>query len=133
MQLVRTASILISPPNSTILHSANSRRDLRSNAVEKSVISLANLGNFTRARSVIRNAGSSGGVAEVQRPVADEPRSVRVEVRAGKPMPFGATARDGGVNFAIFSSGAWSATLCLFTLEDLRAVSRLNFVDFSNV
>ncbi|KAK6139714.1 hypothetical protein DH2020_026545 [Rehmannia glutinosa] len=44
----------------------------------------------------------------------------RFEVFSGHPTPFGATPRDGGVNFSIFSSNASSATLCLISLSDLR-------------
>ncbi|KAI9181795.1 hypothetical protein LWI28_018671 [Acer negundo] len=45
------------------------------------------------------------------------------------PTPFGATARDGGVNFSIYSSNAVSATLCLITLSDLHqaVISRGQF------
>ncbi|XP_078443501.1 isoamylase 1 [Wolffia australiana] len=39
----------------------------------------------------------------------------------GSPEPLGATVRDGGVNFAIFSNGATSASLCLLSLADLDA------------
>ncbi|KAK7251474.1 hypothetical protein RIF29_34710 [Crotalaria pallida] len=42
------------------------------------------------------------------------------QVSRGYPSPFGATARDGGVNFAIYSLNALSATLCLITLSDFQ-------------
>ncbi|KAJ0037594.1 hypothetical protein Pint_22575 [Pistacia integerrima] len=53
----------------------------------------------------------------------------RFKVSQGNPTPFGATARDGGVKFCIFSSNAVSATLCLITLSDLQeaVVSRGQF------
>lgn len=38
----------------------------------------------------------------------------------GSPLPFGATLKDTGVNFAIHSSAATSISLCLFTLSDLH-------------
>eukprot|EP00252_Welwitschia_mirabilis_P001050 TRINITY_DN11018_c0_g1_i1.p1 TRINITY_DN11018_c0_g1~~TRINITY_DN11018_c0_g1_i1.p1 ORF type:complete len:788 (-),score=129.70 TRINITY_DN11018_c0_g1_i1:67-2430(-) len=41
-------------------------------------------------------------------------------VTRGSPFPFGATATETGVNFAVHSSGAMSVTLCLFTLSDLQ-------------
>jgi len=44
-------------------------------------------------------------------------------VLAGVPAPLGATALDGGVNFAVYSGGASAASLCLFTPGDLEAVS----------
>ncbi|CAL0313302.1 unnamed protein product [Lupinus luteus] len=42
------------------------------------------------------------------------------QVSRGYPSPFGATIRDGGVNFAIYSLNALSATLCLITLSDFQ-------------
>nr|CAB3483492.1 unnamed protein product [Digitaria exilis] len=42
-------------------------------------------------------------------------------VLAGMPAPLGATALDGGVNFAVYSSGATAASLCLFSPDDLKA------------
>lgn len=47
-------------------------------------------------------------------------KSLRFEVSEGSPAPFGATVRDGGINFAIFSAHSVSATLCLITLSDLQ-------------
>lgn len=44
-------------------------------------------------------------------------------VLAGMPSPLGATALHGGVNFAVYSSGASAASLCLFAPDDLKAVS----------
>ncbi|KAL0397988.1 UNVERIFIED_CONTAM: Isoamylase 1, chloroplastic [Sesamum calycinum] len=46
-------------------------------------------------------------------------RAHRFEVFSGQPTPFGATARDGGVNFAVSSGNASSATLCLINLSYL--------------
>lgn len=55
----------------------------------------------------------------------------RFEVLSGKPLPFGATATDGGVNFAVFSRNATAATLCLITLSDLpeKRVTEQIFLD----
>ncbi|KAK9985391.1 hypothetical protein SO802_030342 [Lithocarpus litseifolius] len=44
----------------------------------------------------------------------------RFEVYRGSPTPFGATAHDSSVNFAIFSTNAVSTTLCLISLSDLH-------------
>lgn len=44
-------------------------------------------------------------------------------VLAGMPAPLGATTLHGGVNFAVYSSGASAASLCLFTPDDLKTVS----------
>ncbi|KAL4614264.1 hypothetical protein ACB092_07G041700 [Castanea dentata] len=69
-----------------------------------------------------RRESGGGGGAEVDTAVAvkEKPKSERFEVYRGSPTPFGATARDGGVNFAIFSANAVSATLCLISLSDLH-------------
>ncbi|KAH9805595.1 isoamylase 1 [Citrus sinensis] len=58
--------------------------------------------------------------AELETAVIKKPQSQRFQVSKGYPTPFGATLRDGGVNFSIFSSNAVSATLCLITLSDLQ-------------
>lgn len=54
-------------------------------------------------------------------------RGTRWAARAGCsrecPRRWGATAPHGGVNFAVYSSGASAASLCLFTPDDLKAVS----------
>ncbi|GLJ10540.1 hypothetical protein SUGI_0130070 [Cryptomeria japonica] len=64
-------------------------------------------------RSVRTETESGGSVA-----VKEEGFSVKV--LKGSPLPFGTTARDGGVNFAVHSSRATSVTICLFTLSDLH-------------
>ncbi|KAL7189925.1 hypothetical protein ACSBR1_039542 [Camellia fascicularis] len=69
--------------------------------------------------SLIVNASSDGG-AEVVVVVEKPPKLQRFQVFDGSPTPFGATARDGGVNFAVYSSNALSATLCFMTLSDLH-------------
>lgn len=46
----------------------------------------------------------------------------RFEVLDGYPTPFGASVRDDGVNFAIFSRNAVSASLCLMSPDDLPQV-----------
>lgn len=58
--------------------------------------------------------------AELETVVIEKPQSQRFQVSKGYPTPFGATLRDGGVNFSIFSSNAVSASLCLITLSDLQ-------------
>ncbi|KAJ0090582.1 hypothetical protein Patl1_14074 [Pistacia atlantica] len=55
--------------------------------------------------------------AELETAVIEKPKR-RFKVSQGNPTPFGATARDGGVTFCIFSSNAVSVTLCLITLYD---------------
>lgn len=55
--------------------------------------------------------------------IVEKPQLGRFQVSRGYPTPFGATVRDGGVNFSIYSGNAISATLCLITLSDLWDVS----------
>ncbi|KAK6147467.1 hypothetical protein DH2020_018379 [Rehmannia glutinosa] len=70
---------------------------------------------------VILNNASKRGDTETAVVVEKPPAMLRrFEVFSGHPTPFGATPRDGGVNFSIFSSNASSATLCLISLSDLR-------------
>ena len=74
-----------------------------------------------------------GGRAEVDTAVAvkEKSKSERFEVYRGSSTLFGATARDGGVNFAIFSANAVSTALCLISLSDLHDVSEFAFFSFS--
>ncbi|MBC7617577.1 MAG: hypothetical protein H7293_01050, partial [Candidatus Saccharibacteria bacterium] len=46
-------------------------------------------------------------------------------LRPGRHEPMGATLRDGGVNFAVFSSHAQRIELCLFDATGEREVERL--------
>ncbi|MBR4455753.1 MAG: hypothetical protein IKS32_05980 [Solobacterium sp.] len=41
-------------------------------------------------------------------------RIKNLEYRVGRPMPFGATITDGGVNFSVYSRFATSCTLVLY-------------------
>ena len=81
---------------------------------------------------IVNARRESGGGAEVDTAVTvkEKPKSERFEVYRGSPTPFGATARDGGVNFAIFSANAVSATLCFISLSDLHEVSEFAFFSF---
>ncbi|KAM5553582.1 isoamylase 1, chloroplastic [Rosa sericea] len=63
---------------------------------------------------------ASDGGAKVDTAVAERPKLSRFQVSEGRPTPFGATPRDGGVNFAVYAGNAVSATLCLITLADLE-------------
>lgn len=65
-------------------------------------------------------ASIGGGGADIETVVLDKPKLSRFEASEGHPAPFGATPRNGGVNFSIFSSNAVSATLCLFSSSDLH-------------
>ncbi|OVA19269.1 Glycoside hydrolase [Macleaya cordata] len=72
-------------------------------------------------RSFVISASDGVGGREVaETAVVEKPRLKSFEVFGGSPMPFGATAQNGGVNFAVFSGGAISVTLCLISLSDLQ-------------
>ncbi|KAJ7973702.1 isoamylase 1, chloroplastic [Quillaja saponaria] len=76
--------------------------------------------SVSRLNKLIVNA-RDGGVAEAETAVVlGKPKSTRFQISKGYATPFGATARDGGVNFAIYSGNATSATLCLISLSDLQ-------------
>ncbi|KAK9268765.1 hypothetical protein L1049_000527 [Liquidambar formosana] len=74
--------------------------------------------NNSRMETLVVNARDGG--AELETVVVEKPVLRKFEVFQGFPMPFGATARDGGVNFAVHSRNAVSVTLCLFSLSDLQ-------------
>ncbi|GAV56944.1 Alpha-amylase domain-containing protein/CBM_48 domain-containing protein [Cephalotus follicularis] len=74
--------------------------------------SLASNKNNSAIAIKAREAGAETAVIE-------KPKLRRFQVFQGYPMPFGATLRDGGINFAIYSANAISATLCLITPNDL--------------
>ncbi|CAK9139681.1 unnamed protein product [Ilex paraguariensis] len=66
---------------------------------------------------------SDGGVETETAVVEKPPKTLRrLQVFSGYPTPSGATTKDGGVNFAICSSNATSASLCLINLSDLPEV-----------
>ncbi|MGW3995025.1 glycogen debranching protein GlgX [Amycolatopsis sp. NPDC004772] len=51
------------------------------------------------------------------------------EVRAGQPLPFGATPVPGGVNFSVYSNNATAMTLVLFRAGEDEPVAELRFDD----
>ncbi|OMO79846.1 hypothetical protein CCACVL1_13367 [Corchorus capsularis] len=69
---------------------------------------------------VVKARGGGGGVAETETAVVEKPKLKRFQVSEGHPAPLGATLQDGGINFAIYSANAVSATLCLISLSDLQ-------------
>lgn len=74
--------------------------------------------SLTRASNRGAEVGTSVAMAEE----VEVSNSHRFEVFEGDPTPLGATARDDGMNFAIYSGNAVSATLCLMNLFDLQEV-----------
>ncbi|ESW32223.1 hypothetical protein PHAVU_002G303600 [Phaseolus vulgaris] len=91
-------------------------------------VSLANyrFSQLHETDSVIRTvartrAARNGGAVDTETAVVEKPQLESLfQVSRGYASPFGATVRDGGVNFAIYSLNAFSATLCLFTLSDFQ-------------
>lgn len=73
--------------------------------------------------TTVKAATDGGAEAETAVVVIEEPKLRRYQVSDGYPAPLGATACDGGVNFAVYSANAVSATICLITLSDLSEVS----------
>ncbi|KAM6570600.1 hypothetical protein CsatB_018585 [Cannabis sativa] len=71
----------------------------------------------TRRNPFIPNAGGGAKGAAF---VVDEPKLGNFQVLKGYPAPLGATLCDGGVNFAVYSGNAASATLCLISVSDLE-------------
>ncbi|RDX79505.1 Isoamylase 1, chloroplastic, partial [Mucuna pruriens] len=71
--------------------------------------------------STTKTHATGNGSFETETAVAEKPQLDSLfRISRGYPSPFGATVRDGGVNFAIYSLNALSATLCLFTLSDFQ-------------
>ncbi|MDI4633634.1 glycogen debranching protein GlgX [Pelomonas sp. V22] len=50
------------------------------------------------------------------------------QIEPGRHEPFGAQARDGGVNFAVASEHAWRIELCLFDTDGQRELRRYELV-----
>ncbi|CAK9177635.1 unnamed protein product [Ilex paraguariensis] len=75
---------------------------------------------FGKMNSLAVVNASDGGVETETAVVEKPPKTLRrLQVFSGYPTPSGATTKDGGVNFAICSSNATSASLCLINLSDL--------------
>ncbi|XP_042050903.1 isoamylase 1, chloroplastic-like isoform X2 [Salvia splendens] len=74
----------------------------------------------TAKRCAIVNRASERGDADTAVVVEKPPPKPRLfKVFPGRPTPFGATLRDGGVNFAVYSHNAALISLCLIRLRDL--------------
>nr|AUZ20772.1 isoamylase 1 [Manihot esculenta] len=72
-----------------------------------------------RTSPLIEATRRDGGSELETAVVVDKPRLGKYQVSEGHPAPFGATVRDGGVNFSVYSANAVSASLCLISLDDL--------------
>jgi hypothetical protein len=65
-------------------------------------------------------AGVSADSANAETECKKQPGQFYGPPLRGRPLPFGASASENGVNFAVHSSGASSVCLCLFTESDLQ-------------
>lgn len=131
----RSASLSLS---ASFLRTSNSsfpecrRRSFKRNVVRiqgRSDIRLDSDINWIHSRmnasvSRARNRGAEVGTSVAMAEEVEVSNLNRFEVYDGTPTPFGATARDGGINFAIYSGNAVSATLCLINLFDLQEVKK---------
>ncbi len=63
-------------------------------------------------------------------PAANPPKADRL--RPGRPWPLGATAADGGVNFAVFSAHATKVELCLFDPAGRTELRRLTLPEWTD-
>ncbi|KAK3011057.1 hypothetical protein RJ639_012467 [Escallonia herrerae] len=116
MELLHFTSHLTHPPHLTTpnpqFHNPT-KKQLPSNAFTAR--------SSSRMKSLVASAGDGGAAeAEAETAVVEKPKLRRFDVLDGRPLPFGATAQDGGVNFAVVSKNAASATLCLMSLDDLQ-------------
>ncbi|XP_039120235.1 isoamylase 1, chloroplastic isoform X2 [Dioscorea cayenensis subsp. rotundata] len=121
MELASAVSGLIRAPDPGLLWSKCRipLLDSRSNRVSVGVgRSVKEMRDARRIASFVVNASSGG--AEMETLVVKKTGLRDFKVLAGRPLPFGATACEDGVNFAVYSGSAEAATLCLFTLSDLK-------------
>jgi isoamylase len=56
----------------------------------------------------------------------------RVSIREGRPFPLGATWDGLGVNFALFSANATKVELCLFDIEGMRELERIELPEYTD-
>lgn len=81
-----------------------------------------NSGTAANRYAILNNAierGDADTAVVVEKP---PPKPRPFKIFPGRPAPFGATLRDGGVNFVVYSSNATSISLCLIGLRDLPEV-----------
>ncbi|XP_020215619.1 isoamylase 1, chloroplastic isoform X1 [Cajanus cajan] len=112
----------LSPPTLTLLPHSRSQCAV---TVTVTVSLTRSLSHRRKTNSVIRSATKTHAAGnasfETETAVVEKPQlETLFQVSRGYASPFGATVRDGGVNFAIYSLNALSATLCLFTLSDFQ-------------
>lgn len=91
------------------------------NGKEKNTLGWKSTHLSARPLTICRVAGVSSDSANTETESKEEAghRLCGPPLR-GRPLPFGATACEEGVNFAVHSSGATAVALCLFTESDLQ-------------
>ncbi|XP_027340326.1 isoamylase 1, chloroplastic isoform X2 [Abrus precatorius] len=114
-------SLVLSSPNLTLLSHSHPQCAVRV-SLNKSLSQ-----HIVHSTTKISATANANGF-QTETAVVDKPQLGRFQVSRGYPSPFGATARDGGVNFVISSLNALSATLCLFTLSDFHQNKVTEFV-----
>lgn len=119
-------SHILSPPHITtfISHSTTLSLTNKMNSVELHNRSSITISSKSRTKKTFAienriDVETEIAVVEIEKP--------QFEVSKGYPSPFGATVREDGVNFAIYSLNSLSATLCLFTLCDFHNVTSSSF------
>lgn len=126
---------ILSPPHPTLTLTLlpPSHSQCGGFTVRVSVALTERLSQHHKTNSIIPStrAAANGGGFETETAVVEKPQlKTLFQASRGYPSPFGATVRDGGVNFAISSLNALSATLCFFTLSDFQNVSQLLLSSF---
>jgi len=60
------------------------------------------------------------------------PAILTQRVQEGRPFPLGATWDGLGVNFALFSANASKVELCLFDIDGLREIERIELPEYTD-
>ncbi|CAH9070451.1 unnamed protein product [Cuscuta epithymum] len=120
MELLCSPSISANAPK---LHSRGPSIEKIGLTPRSSHLYFAGLGRKVKPLLVAVNGVIDGGGESETAVVVEKPPPYEIrrpyELFAGHPTPYGATARDGGINFAIYSCNATSAALCLISVADL--------------
>jgi hypothetical protein len=126
-------SHILSPPYITTFISQPSSQFRRIAIFNKRDLELHNHNTTSVISSNPKNKifaiGNGASAAET---AVVEIQKLQFQVSNGYPYPFGATVQEDGVNFAIYSLNALSATLCLFTLSDFKNVNS-SFLIFNSI
>src|ERR1700712_1137333 len=61
-----------------------------------------------------------------------DPKASRQRVQEGRPFPLGSTWDGLGVNFALFSAHAEKVELCLFDIDGLTELERIELPEYTD-